>query len=263
MHSMHKRFFEAAGVIAMAVTFAGSSFAATTTVKATDVIYAAGSQSGIAATAGGTVPGAISLPTGAVSFTVSSVTGSTTGGSCPSAQGCITINPATSLNDAYGNGALPATSSEVGYGSISGITAPGGGYLVGVFLATGGPSGSAPPALNFVTSGTNFTSLSPVLDQVFFVGDGTTGDGSGTTQTFNVPAGASLLYLGISDACGYVGTPSCYGDNAGTFTVNYNVILTPVGTPIPSSILLTLLGLACGALFLGYSGLRLRGVQKA
>jgi hypothetical protein len=59
--------------------------------------------------------------------------------------------------------------------------------------------------------------LAPALDQTFFVGDSLTGDDTGTQQTFSVPTGARALYLGISDACGWNGSPGCYFDNEGSF----------------------------------------------
>jgi uncharacterized repeat protein (TIGR01451 family) len=196
------------------------------TVQSTDVIYAAGSQSSLAAGAAGTVPGAISLSPLAGSVSFSSVRGSLTS-ACASAEGCISVNIGTgsNQNDPDGTGAATATSSNTGSGSISGMTGPGAGYLVGVFVAAGGPSGTAPPALDFTSSGigTSFTTLSPLLNQVFFIGDGLTGDGTGTVQTFNVPAGAAQLYLGISDAGFYNGAPGAYNDNSGSYSVTYNV----------------------------------------
>ena len=57
------------------------------------------------------------------------------------------------------------------------------------------------------TIATSFASLSPLIDQVFFIGDGLTGDGSGSVQQFIVPTGATALYLGITDAPGYNGSP--------------------------------------------------------
>jgi hypothetical protein len=66
--------------------------------------------------------------------------------------------------------------------------------LVGVFVATGGPTGAAPTALNYTTtSSTSSSSYTPLLDQTFFIGDGLTGNGSGTEQEFYIPSGATEL----------------------------------------------------------------------
>lgn len=196
--------------------------AASIVVNATDVIYGAGSQSAEGPAAGGTTPGFIALPSDTTFITFSSVTGSL---SCASSsEGCITLNGYGTLNDADGNYAATSTSSNSGFGGISGITAPGAGYLVGVFVAPGGPSGAAPASLDYTsTSSESSSSYSPLLDQTFFIGDGLTGDGSGTQQVFDVPTGATELYLGISDAGGYNGSPGSYGDNFGTFTADYSV----------------------------------------
>jgi hypothetical protein len=156
--------------------------------------------------------------------------------------------------DGYYNG-IPAynlsptyASSNPGFDSISGITAPGAGYLVGVFVGPGGPSGSAPASLDYTAAGAEGqTSYSPLLDQVFFIGDGLTGDGTGTVQDFIVPAGATQLYLGISDACFFQGAPSCYQGNDGAYNgVSYSVVSPggnsggngPSPTPEPSSLML-------------------------
>jgi hypothetical protein len=202
-------------------------------VNAADDIYAAGGQTTLISAinadplgyGGGNMPGFIST-SGVASFTFS-------------VTGLITINAGggpTITNDAdgLGLGVMPH-SSNTGAGSISGITAPGQGYLVGVFIGPGGPSGSAPTALDFVT--TSFTSFSPLLDQTFFIGDGMTGDGSGAAQTFIVPTGATELYLGISDALGYNGAPGAYFDNVGTFDVAATAQDDPTA-PEPSSFLL-------------------------
>jgi hypothetical protein len=58
-----------------------------------------------------------------------------------------------------------------------------------------------------------------VLNQVFFIGDGLTGTGSGSRQTFNVPADATELWLGYVDGGGYEGPPADYGDNVGSLSV--------------------------------------------
>ncbi len=192
--------------------------ASSTTVQSTGSIYAAGD--------GSTAPTMITLPSGATSVVFNSVTGSITTG-CASAEGCIVLNNGTGNNgnDPDGVGAVPATSSNTGTSSISGMMAPGAGYLVGLFVPAGGPAGAAPAALDFTSTGlgTSFTSLSPLLDQVFFIGDGLTGNGTGTQQTFNIPTGAVQLWLGISDAGGYVGAPGAYGDNLGSYAVGSSV----------------------------------------
>jgi hypothetical protein len=85
--------------------------------------------------------------------------------------------------------------------------------LIGVFTGSSAPSGSAPAGQDFTGANTAFTSLSPALNEVFFIGDGLTGTGSGTAQQFVVPAGATRLFLASSDALG-----AAY-DNAGQFAV--------------------------------------------
>jgi hypothetical protein len=122
-------------------------------------------------------------------------------------------------------------------GGISGIKAPNTGFLVGVFLPAAGQSSNPPPTLDFNTIGTNFTTLAPALGQVFFIGDGLTGTGSGTVQQFIVPNGATNLFLGIADADNVQGPPGHYGDNGGQF----NVTVTSV--PETSTWVLLLLGL--------------------
>jgi hypothetical protein len=122
-------------------------------------------------------------------------------------------------------GAYPPTSSSTGYKSISGIKAPFAGYLVGVFVSKNGPKGPAPASLDFTTgTGTGFTTIAPELNQTFFIGDGLTGDDTGSLQTFTVPADAATLYLGISDADGFNGPPGAYGDNVGDFSVEVHTV---------------------------------------
>ena len=60
--------------------------------------------------------------------------------------------------------------------------------LVAVFLTDEQPDGSAAPAqLDFETFGTDFVTLSPLLKQVFFIGDGLTGTGGRPTGPQPVP----------------------------------------------------------------------------
>ena len=104
---------------------APDAFADSATVQSTPSIYSTGS--------GSTLPTVITLSAGASSVTFSSVTGSLTS-ACGSSKGCISLNigAGSNQNDADGVGAAPATSSNTGAGSISGISGPGAGYLVGV-----------------------------------------------------------------------------------------------------------------------------------
>ena len=118
--------------------------------------------------------------------------------------------------------------------------------LVGVFLDGSLPTSSPAPAdLDFSGTGigTSFTTLSPALKQVFFIGDGLTGTGTGSTQTFVVPAGATRLFLGTTDGFGWF-------NNSGAFSVIVNSSAVPppiagaAAIPTLSEIMLVLLGLA-------------------
>ncbi len=97
--------------------------------------------------------------------------------------------------------------------------------LAGVFLDAGQPDQSPlPPALDFsaggnVTDGIDYTSLSPQLKQVFFIGDGQTD--TGVAQQVTPPAGATRLFLGIMDG-------SEYNDNSGAFEVEISDGVPPI-----------------------------------
>ena len=100
--------------------------------------------------------------------------------------------------------------------------------LVGMFLEDTLPI-TAPPTLTFYWTDsslggmqTNFATLSPQIGQVFFIGDGLTGTGTGARQVFNVPSTATHLYLGYVDTCGG-GIPGCYTDNSGSMTVTFAI----------------------------------------
>jgi|ERR1035438_677885 hypothetical protein len=107
------------------------------------------------------------------------------------------------------------------------------GALVGVFVAAGGPSGPTPPALDFSGSGigTSFASLSPLLDQLFFIGEGLTGTGTGDVQQFVAPADATELYLAVADSVG------ASGNNSDSISVDVSE------TPEPSAFVLVSAGL--------------------
>jgi hypothetical protein len=101
--------------------------------------------------------------------------------------------------------------------------------LVGMFLEDTLPT-SAPPTLTFYWADSsqggvqaNFAALSPQIGQVFFIGDGRTGTGTGAIQAFNVPRTATHLYLGYVDLCDPGGPPGCYSDNSGSMTATFAI----------------------------------------
>jgi len=94
--------------------------------------------------------------------------------------------------------------------------------LIGVFIGAGTPGGTAPAGVNFTTGASQSqTTYSPLLNQVFFIGDGLTGNGTGTVQQFAIPAGATRLYLGSADGAG------ANYNNSGSFSV---IVTGPAGT---------------------------------
>jgi hypothetical protein len=99
---------------------------------------------------------------------------------------------------------------------MSGLSAPLNS-LIGVFLDDGPPSGTAPAAIDVPTTSTA-ASIAPLLRQVFFIGDGLTGTGSGAVQRFTVPPGATRLFLASNDGVG-----GNY-NNTGQFAVAVSVI---------------------------------------
>ena len=176
---------------------------------------------------GGTSPVVVSLPANAVSMTFT-------------ASGSITINSGGNYNDPDGIGSAQGIVNS-GSSTISGISGAHAGFLAGAFLGSTTPA-SLPANLDFSTS--NFASLSPMLNQAFFIGDGLTGDGTGSTQTFYVPTGATQLLLGLADACAYNGAPSCYADNSGSYSVTASITTAaPAAVPEPATLLIFGLGL--------------------
>lgn len=110
---------------------------------------------------------------------------------------------------------------------ISNVNAPLAA-LLGVFLGPALPSDTAAPStLDFSTSTSrDYTSLSPGLKQVFFIGDGY--NSGGISQNLIIPDGATRFYLGVMD--GYQ-----WGNNLGSFSVD---VQDPPSVPEPSTMLL-------------------------
>jgi hypothetical protein len=203
---------------AILATFTQNSQAATTsaTVPGTSNIWLAGQPAGTTL-AGDTVPGqspvlVTGLPLAAGStLTFTGVTGTVGYPGEPSAA----------------DGASPG-SHGTAFG-LSGITAYWNS-LLGVFVDASVPSGVAPTSLNFGTSGgsplgRDFTSLSPLLSQVFFIGNGLT-SGS-VVQGFVVPSGATRLFLGTLDGSGWY-------NNTGSFSMTITETSSG-GTGVPDA----------------------------
>lgn len=214
-----------------------SASAQTLNISALDNIWGAGHAY---APGDGSLPASYSFAaSGGLTLTFSSVAG--------------TVSSAA--NTCGPDGAHGGPNTDMGpVNGISGIkNGSSGFFLVGVFLGPTEPSGSAPTTLDFSSTGLteSFLTLSPVLNQTFFVGDGLTGTGSGTVQKFFVPNGATRLFLGFadgnpvgsnSDLYNYHGSPSYYWDNSGSLTASFTIV------PEPATASLAAVGLALLAL---------------
>jgi hypothetical protein len=212
--------------ILLAGVAAGALSGATRTVTVSGLadIWLAGQPNGTVANGGyssvDTAPthSPVLASTG-LTFTVGSyVTISATGSTSWSA--CSSPTP----DGDGGCGIYSTPSPALGIGTYAGPV----NALVGVFIGPTAPGGTAPAGLNFATAGaTAQTTLTPQLNQVFFIGDGLTGNGSGTAQQFVIPAGATRLYLGSSDGVG------ANYDDSGSFTVT--ITDAPVAAPAPTA----------------------------
>ena len=98
------------------------------------------------------------------------------------------------------------------YRGISGIVHRRNGmFLVGVFLPDVELLDHAPPRLDF-TKREHVRTLAPRIGQTFLIGDG-------KRRSYEVPGGASRLYVGFADGYLYVGDPGWYDNNGGKLAV--------------------------------------------
>lgn len=107
--------------------------------------------------------------------------------------------------------------------------------MLGVFIGDASPDASpAPDGLDFSTADSrNFTALSPLLKQIFFIGDGVSDNGE--TQMFIAPDDATRLFLGAMDGFGWF-------NNSGEFNAAVTGPTTVV--PLPAALPLMLGALA-------------------
>ena len=210
---------------ATALGSASIASAKTLTVSAADNIYGVGQTS---APGGGNVPtGYVRVPTGAMCMIVHSAKGSL---SCSAASGCIALDDTGGdhLNDADGVGAAPATSSNSGNGSISGITAPYAGYLVALFTPKGGPAGEAPARAGLHADRHEFHECVAIDRPGIFRRRRQDGKPERqNAENSSCRPEAKTLTFGISDACNYNGSPGCYDDNDGAYTVKVQITTKP------------------------------------
>ncbi len=162
-----------------------------------------------------------SRPTAVSYFQASSVVGTTS------------LTPGFDGVNGEGNGSFSTNISS--YGGISGIVDTNrSGFLVGVFLDDTEPvAGTEPVRLSFA-SPEDFTTLTPLLRQTFFIGDGKA-DNNGAVQSFVAPSGATRLFLGFADGPNYTGLPGAFQDNSGrsvVVTFADAVVVGPVAAPV-------------------------------
>lgn len=202
-------------IVLLPLLAVSSAIGATYTVKGTSDLWLSGAASGTTASTNDTLDNAAPFlaPTkivGGTTYTFS-VTGSVS--NTHSASG---LSP-------DGNSKNFIWHDAGAQNGISNIYAPMNS-LIGVFLDSTDPvNGEQGTALNFGTTGskhlsTDFTTLSPTLNQVFFIGNGETS--TGLTQTFVAPTGATRLFLGTMD--GYE-----WNNNSGQFYVDMTVVPEP------------------------------------
>lgn len=149
-----------------------------------------------------------------------------------SATGTNTYDPNQAPTGPDGNNTQYVAHSGGAQNGISDLTAPINS-LVGLFLTGDQPDGTAAPtALNFlpggnVTGNVDYTTLSPALKQVFFIGDGKTA--GNVVQKINAPFGATRLLLGTWDGFAWL-------NNVGSFDVTVNASTPATAIPVTASL---------------------------
>lgn len=187
-----------AGFIALGLV-AGAS-AVVISVSGTSDPRLAGMPAGSTASGGGVAPaespveviGLPFVPGRALRFSTVGSTDHCTGGGCGLAGAESDL-----LEGSFGH----AAGDENGIGNV---IAPIDS-LIGVFLGASQPSLTPAPGVTLDFSSAvsrDFATLSPLLKQPFFIGNGLRNDGM-TVQSIFVPAGVTRLFLGTMDGFGW------------------------------------------------------------
>jgi hypothetical protein len=144
------------------------------------------------------------------------------------------------LVSGWGPDGAGGTSSIFGDNGLSNVAGNALIPLMGVFTTDTDPAGGvAPAALAFdVGSAAN---VSPLLNQVFYIGDGHAGFNTpgGATLKFFAPTTATRLYLGVADAFSFNGKTGYYNDNPGQFSAR---VTLSSGAPEPAAWLMMIAG---------------------
>jgi len=181
-------------LIAIAVLFPCRSLSQTNIVRVSGMSnpYLAGMPDGSTASSGDTAPA--QSPAQVLGFPVTprSVVRFT-------ASGAVRWNPNQPYYDPEGQLDLNTAHLDGPQNGMSDVTMPANA-LLGVFLDPDRPDATAAPApLDFSTDASrDYLTLSPQLQQVFFIGNGRVAGGN-VLQRVIVPAGATRLFLGTMD----------------------------------------------------------------
>ena len=213
------------------------------TVPGTADPWLAGMPNGSTASSGDVAPGQSPIevlglvfsPGDLLWFAATGLTDHCTGGAC-------------GLAPAEGDAVEPSSGHSTGAeNGIGNLMAPIDS-LIGLFLGPDQPDLTPAPGatLDFSTAASrDFATLAPLLKQPFFIGNGLMND-LVTVQTFQVPAGATRLFLGTKDGMGWY-------NNVGSLEVSVDVAAAPI--PEPGSMLL----LGTSLLVLGRAWRKRRG----
>jgi hypothetical protein len=227
-----------AGLAALLVQAAGAAGTSAVTIDAQANIYAAGlANTDSFPGGGGVLPLAIALSPGDTAFSLTNVTaGPAVAGSPTGGATCVFDGPASSGDGNTCVSSVTDIDAANGYASfrLDGRTMPVVGLFVGAAKSSIAPLGQDS---SFAAVNAQTIAFTPLLQQVFFIGDGLSAGGA--SQSVLVPAGATMLYLGFADGFGFSGAPGYYGDNFGSVVAD----LVVVGVPEPSAALLLAAGL--------------------